>query len=560
MRTPTAKRRPKKSQVTSFMAPTGGLVSNRNLAMARSPDMPPGAAVLENMFPTAQGVRFRRGSRRWASIDSEAPVKSLFTYTAGSQRELFAATDAGIWDITVVSNPFSYAVVTEDDDYITAEEGDPDSLIIGESSLPAVGDLTDTTNGDWTVVQFATAGGTFLVGVNGADPAFVYDGAGFDVTTITFPVGVELTTADLSYVWVYKQRLFFIERNSLNVWYLPVDQIGGELTLFPMGGIFVRGGNLVWGQTWSLDTGGSGGLSEQCVFTTTEGEVAAYQGLSPDVDQGWTKVGVYRIGKPLGKKAFIRAGGDLVIATSVGFVSLSAASRYDYAALGQNAVSYDIEDDWARAVQLRGQEDWRCEVWADGQMALISPPVTATQDPVIFVSNVNTGKWGTFTGWDARALEVFDGRLFFGTSVGTILQGWIGGTDDGVPYSGRCLPLFDNLGAPASLKVAKLARAVVRSAYPSQPQLSGQVNFRPSFPPPQAVAPVAVGNEWDNATWGVSVWDAEQGDIVTGDWVSVGGSGHDIAIGAQFVSGSIVPIDAELIRIDLTYTIGEVGT
>ena len=557
---PTAKRRPKKSQVTSFMAPTGGLVSNRNLAMARSPDMPPGAAVLENMFPTAQGVRFRRGSRRWASIDSEAPVKSLFTYTAGSQREFFAATDAGIWDITVVSNPFSYAVVTEDDDYITAEEGDPDSLIIGESSLPAVGDLTDTTNGDWTVVQFATAGGTFLVGVNGADPAFLYDGADFDATTITFPEGVELTTADLSYVWVYKQRLFFIERNSLNVWYLPVDQVGGELTLFPMGGIFVRGGNLMWGQTWSLDTGGSGGLSEQCVFTTTEGEVAAYQGLSPDPDQNWTKVGVYRIGKPLGKKAFIRAGGDLVIATSVGFVSLSAASRYDYAALGQNAVSYDIEDDWARAVQLRGQEDWRCEVWADGQMALVSPPVTATQDPVIFVSNVNTGKWGTFTGWDARAMEVFDGRLFFGTSVGTILQGWIGGTDDGVPYSGRCLPLFDNLGAPASLKVAKLARAVVRSAYPAQPQLSGQVNFRANFPPPQAVAPVAVGNEWDNATWDVSVWDAEQGDIVTGDWVSVGGSGHDIAIGAQFVSGSIVPIDAELIRIDLTYTIGEVGT
>lgn len=557
---PTAKRRPRKSQVTSFMAPTGGLVSNRNLAMARGPDMPPGAAVLNNMFPTAQSVILRRGSRRWASIDSGAPVKSLFTYTAGSQRQFFAATDGGIWDITTVSNPFSYAVVTEDDDYIAVEEGDPDSTIIGEASLPAIGDLTGTTNGDWTVVQFATAGGSFLVGVNGSDPAFLYDGTDFDATTITFPMDVELTTADLSYVWVYKQRLFFIERNSLNVWYLPVDQIGGELTLFPMGGIFVRGGSLLWGETWSLDSGGSGGLSEQCVFVTTEGEVAAFQGLSPDVDQGWSKVSVYRIGIPLGKKAFIRAGGDLVIATSVGFVSLASASRLDYAALGQNAVSYDIEEDWARALQLRGQEDWRCEVWADGQMALVSPPITPSQAPVIFVSNVNTGKWATFTGWDARAIEVFDGRLFFGTSVGTILEGWIGGTDDGAPYSAQCLPLFDNLDAPASLKVAKMARAVVRSAYRAQPQLSGQVNFRVSFPAPPSVVPIATGNEWDNATWDASVWDAERGAIVTGDWVSVGGAGHDVAIGAQFVSGSTVPIDAELIRIDLTYTVGEVGT
>src|SRR5690606_24245936 len=111
--------------------------------------------------------------------------------------------------------------------------------------------------------------------------------------------------------------------------------------------------------------------------------------------------------------------------------SLAAAARQDYAALGQSAVSYDIEDDWARAVQLRGQDDWRCEVWADGQMALISPPFTGSQAPVIFVSNVNTGKWCTVTGWDARSLEVFDGRLFYGTSVGTILNGWVGGTDDG---------------------------------------------------------------------------------------------------------------------------------
>jgi len=40
VRRPAAKRRPAKVQFTSFPAPTGGLVSNRNLAMARGPDVP----------------------------------------------------------------------------------------------------------------------------------------------------------------------------------------------------------------------------------------------------------------------------------------------------------------------------------------------------------------------------------------------------------------------------------------------------------------------------------------------------------------------------------------
>ena len=530
MRTPTAKRRPAKVQFTSFPAPTGGLVSNRNLAMAFGPDLPPGAAVLDNMFPTATGVVLRRGSARWATMDETAPIKSLFTYTFNSVTKMFAATDNGIWETSASSTE----PLSKTPDYAG-------------------------TNGDWNVVQFSTAGGGFLVGVNGTDDAFLYDGTDFDDTTITFPDGVTLTTADLSYVWVYKERIWFLQKDSLDAWYLPVDQVGGELTLWPMGGVFQRGGNLIWGQAWSLDSGSSGGLSEQCVFTTTEGEVAAYQGLSPEVDQGWTKVGSYRIGKPLGAKAFIQAGGDIVVATSVGFVSLAAASQQDYAALGQNAISSDIEDDWARAVTQRGQEDWRCEIWADGQMALVSPPTPSSLSPIVFVSNTYTGKWAIFTGWDARAIEIFGGRLIFGTTAGTILQGGMGGTDEDVPYTGRVLPLFDNLGAPGSLKIGKMARAIVRTSFRSPVRVSGQSNFRVAFPSAPSSDPVE-GDVWDAGIWNTAVWDAQVGSVILDDWVPVGVAGHDIAIGVQIQSGTPVPLDAELVRIDLTYTIGEIGT
>lgn len=273
-------------------APTGGLVSNRNLAVSRGPDMPPGAAVLENWFPTSTGIMARRGSKRWATM-ADSPILSLFTYISGNQKQLFAADDSGIYDITSVPSPYTWLLATDVSEQAISPDV-PGEVGFGEESMPGGHIYPGTTSGDWVVVQFGTAGGNFLVGVNGTDPAFLYDGTTFGATSITFPAGSGLTTADLSYVWVYKNRLFFIQKESLDAWYLPVDSIGGELTKWPMGGVFPRGGVLLWGQAWSLDSGGAGGLSEQCVFTTTEGEVAAYQGLSPDPDQGWTKVGTYR--------------------------------------------------------------------------------------------------------------------------------------------------------------------------------------------------------------------------------------------------------------------------
>lgn len=589
-------------------------MSNRNLALARAPDAPPGAAVLNDFFPTATGVVLRRGNARKASVVVDDSVLSIFSYVSGAQSSLFAAVSTGIRDITTVAMPDTF-------------------------SGPDV--LTGQTSGSWNVVQFATAGGEFLVGVNGADDGFLYDGSDFypivaggistlaydaevgaftvgatltggtsgataeivkvidagttgtlwlknvvggpfqddetitDSATgsadangaevaayggITFPSPSTLTTADLSYVWVYKQRIWFLEKGSLNAWYLSVDQVGGELTLWPMGGVFVRGGTLIWGQAWSSDSGSSGGLSEQCVFTTTEGEVAAYQGLSPDVDQGWTKVGMYRIGRPMGDKAFMRAGGDIVVATTVGFVSLAAASQQDYAALGQGAVSYPIEDDWAQAVQLRGAVDWRVDVWPDKQMAIVAPPPLVGEAPVIFVVNTNTGKWCKFRNWGVRSLGLFSGAMFFGTAAGTVQQAYITGLDEDQPYVGQVVPLFEDLGAPGNIKIAKTARAVIRAAASVDAQVAGQSNYVVNFPAPPSIGLPEAGSEWGVGLWDEAEWGGARGSFVIGEWVPVGAYGHDISMSVQITSGSLVPVDAELIRIDVTFTTGEIVT
>src|SRR3546814_3939574 len=54
---------------------------------------------------------------------------------------------------------------------------------------------------------------------------------------ITFGGG--LTSADMSYVWVYKSRLWFAQKDSMTAWYMDnADSIGGTAEPFPLGGVF----------------------------------------------------------------------------------------------------------------------------------------------------------------------------------------------------------------------------------------------------------------------------------------------------------------------------------
>src|SRR5690606_4814396 len=98
--------------------------------------------------------------------------------------------------------------------------------------------------------------------------------------------------------------IWFVQKDSLDVWYLPVDSISGELTLLPLGGVFGKGGNLVFGATWSQDVGD--GLNALNAFVSSEGEAAVYQGSNPGDAADWGIVGVYQTGKPMGAKAHVQ--------------------------------------------------------------------------------------------------------------------------------------------------------------------------------------------------------------------------------------------------------------
>jgi hypothetical protein len=225
-------------------------------------------SVLENWFPTATGIRMRGGTSVHAVTPGLEDITALFTYVDGNNRSLFSATATKVFDVTA---SFDTGYIVDDlSDYLVDDLGD--RIIFGNDPVPVVSGLS---GGDWSVVQFSTPAGAFLRAVNGVNTPRVYDGA----TWSTAPAITGVTPESLSYVWSFKNRLFFVQKDTQNAWYLPVDSIGGAAVEFPLGGVFTRGGSLLFGASWSTD--GGGGLSEQCAFFSSEGEVAVYQGTDP---------------------------------------------------------------------------------------------------------------------------------------------------------------------------------------------------------------------------------------------------------------------------------------
>lgn len=447
--------------------------------------------------------------------------------------------------------------IDEDDVYTLAYDGVVTPFTEGET-------VTGGTSGATGYVLHVTPATLYLTDVTGTfvDNETLTSAGGSAMSDgVPMPYYVGITGADtstFSYVWSYKNRLYFIQRDSFNMYYMKdADAISGPVELFPMGAEFSEGGKLLMGSSWSLDSSGDGGLSEQNVFISDEGQVAVYQGLSPEPEQGWTKVGTYKIGKPLGPLAWQRAGGDIIIATDIGYIPLSQAINKDIAALSPGAVSYPIETAWNELVSERRSSPWHCAIWPEQQMVVIGTPTVFDSSPMCIVANARTGAWAKFTGWNITCLCVFNGRMFFGSTDGRVVEAYVTGLDEGATFTASCVPQFLDMGSPASLKIPTIGRAVTKGSNDVVAQVTSQANYVVNLPAAPSAAPVSTDSVWGGAIWGQSTWGGQAEKKIQVSWQSVGGEGYALAPCVQVTSGSIVPLDNELIRLELLYTVAE---
>lgn len=519
--------RPQKRMVSvpkSIAAPIGGWVTAQNIAASQEGT----CLVLDNWFPTTTGLRLRGGNVKIATLGEE-PVESLIGYN-GAAVERFAASDGNIYNITIVADP----------------EVPPAPVVTGQSS------------NYYSHVNFSTTGGDFLYAVNGTDLALLYDGTNWTpIDGASTPAITGADTSSFTHVNVYRNRLYFVSSVENIVYYLPVDSIGGAASALSLSGIFRKGGRPYFTATWSSESGASS-LNDYLVVVSTEGEAAIFQGSFPG-GTDWSLVAVVEISPPLGINGWMKAGGDIVVATERGMVPISAARVKDPAALALDAVSRKIEPTWTKEAFARSALPWEIAKW-DGKTAFyVNTPVTnATDNPITLVGNLQTGAWCRYTGWDTRCLLVSGGQMYFGSNDGTVRQAEASGYDDDMPYNCEVALAWDHLGLPAYYKSLRMTKAEFVTDILFNVRISASTDYTQSFPvAPNVLPDTNPSSLWDVGLWDVAVWDDGAIPITRSTrWLSIGRSGEVFSLQFQVAMGNNRAPNSELAILHLLYETG----
>jgi len=525
-RAPVPPQAAQRYQTTILPAPTRGLIDSENLTYMK----PGGAVVMDNWVPTMKGARIRGGSIRWASLQETTPVISAFEYASGNIRKMFAANATKLYDVS-----FS-----------------------GVPTVVASGRLS----GNYSSVQLANAAGEWLIAVNDAgDFPLRYDGTSWQSLSsdeINGPVGSAVEHGrKLVNVCKYRSRLFFIEQDSMNAWYLGIDSVSGTLAKIPLSGAATHGGKLLFAAVWSVDAGD--GLDDKLVFMTTEGEALIFSGSNPADAANWRQEGRYQIPKPMGMNAHESLGGDLLVATFEGIVPLSAAITKTAEQLELSMITYNIRSIWRDEALAKNIWSWTMARWDEAGVMFVTWPGGKPGARYCAVVNTGTGAWARLPGYDATCFIKQGNNLFFGTQSGTIMQADRTGYDEGVPYVCTIVGGWEIFQTPPATVIWHQARAsfLARPGETFQPQLSATTDYIVMIPqPPAAGTDPGVLDLWDQGEWDEAKWDGPPPPAPTvrnTGWVSIGQTGFSHAPIVQVTMAQQAKPQVELISIGITY-------
>lgn len=470
------------------------------------------AILMDNVFPDNNRLVTRGGHASFATGMTDN-IETLFVYTpdSGSQK-FFAANDGKIYDITA-----------------------------GGAVGAAV--KSGLTNDQWQYVNIGTSGGRFLFACNGQDTAQTYNGTTWANTTLTGP-----TTTALNWCNMHQRRLWVGESSDLSAWYGATDAITGAFTEFPLYAVASLGGYLMGMATWTRDAGD--GQDDVAVFVTSEGQAIVYSGTDPASASTWSLVGVFRIGKPIGRRFFIKAGGDLVLITQDGFISLSATLGTDRSQTDKTAISAQINPTVNSVARLASVNfGWQAILYPRGKMLLFNVPIDGNTSHQ-YVFNTLTKSPCRFKGMNANCWAVFNDALYFGGKDGVVYQADTGTTDNGSYIDCAIIPAFSEFKDNGRVKIAGMAKCL----FEAQGDVSFAFQVFKNYLLPEVVSTSLVASSgssvWDTALWDVSVWG---GSTVREYWKSVNGRGHALSVGVVMRPGESV---VAVTDIKLTYQTG----
>ena len=454
-------------------APVGGW--NTRDALDAMP--PTDAVILDNWWPTTGKVVIRSGYKQHSTGMGTGNVDTLAEYHSGATQKLIACANGNIYDAT-------------------------------SSTAASLG--SGFTVNNWQTANFN--GRLFLV--NGTDAPQDYDGSTLSATAWTGP-----TITNLIGVNVFKNRLFFWEKNSQDFWYATVNTITGALVKFPLSMVGQFGGNLIAMGTWTLD--GGDGVDDYAVFVMSSGEVIVYQGTDPGDAMAWALVGVYRIGEPLSVRGVIKVGGDLLVMTTDDYVSLSTVLK-----TGQVGDASKLSGAVRQASAQAGVYGWQAILYRKGNMLLFNVP-TAQGNYDQHVINTITGAASRFKDIPARCWGIFDGDLYFGGQDGKVYQADTGNDDNGVNIAADGGQAWVDFGAPSKKRIC-----AIRPTLEAESSVDFSMGVGVDFNPANQLGSYRVESSsgtslWDVAPWDVSLWYS--GLVAYSKWHASKGLGYTVS-------------------------------
>lgn len=534
----TSARRPVQQQIAQtqpFPAPVGGVNAIDGLAMPLFQD----AIYAFNMVPSQYGMKVRDGYQEWCTNVGTGGVRTVIPYisTLSAEDKLFAAAEDGIYDVTASSITPSQVLAFPSADDNSGYGQYANFINLGGSKFILYCDesngyqLYTQASDTWAAVAQGTAAGQ----INGTDPG------------------------DFAFCMIWKSRVWFVQKDSGNAWYLPVGQVTGTVTRFDFANKFKQGGHLVGLWNWTVD--GGEGVDDYLVAISSAGDVVVYKGTNPDSAATFDQKGVYYIGPtPAGRRCAGSFGGELYLLSSYGLVPISKLMSgqvvIDTSILVSRKITPLINIEMA---QTRLERGWEVKLLPTQNLLMVSTPKEINFPYIQFVQSLDTRGWALYRDFPYDTGDSWNGVFYVGTADNRILihSGPLDNVTLDDPSSGSeiefsILTWYQDLQTPAQNKVTQFIRPTfITEKIPTYEILARyDYDLQEALAVPTPVTPT--GYVWDVAVWDDALWGV---GVVTSNRLSGGaGMGRSVAIALRGAAGAATT----LIRFDLSFTFGNV--
>jgi hypothetical protein len=366
----------------------------------------------------------------------------------------------------------------------------------------------------WT--HFTTIAGQFILLCDKANGYYVYTAA-----TNTWAVGVVvsapagLLSTALVFVMVWKNRLWFIEKNTGTAWYLPVGVVAGTLTPFYFANKFKYGGYLKSLWNWTLD--GGEGVDDYLVAIGSAGDMVVYKGTDPATVATFNQTGWWYIGRPMqGRRQGASMGGELLLDTNFGVLQASKLIAGQPATDEAVSMSYKINPAVNQTSDRMSEfYGWEPVFIPKEQLLMLITPKEAGQPYLQYVFNTSTRAWCVFLDLPVKTGVMWKNKFYFGTDDnrvasydGYLDKVFLNPVADGTfePIQWESFTGFQGFNEPSIWKRVQFMRPLFIGQSNPVYKIVARYDFDLSPPAGSPVFPPTSGGIWNIGIWDFSTW------------------------------------------------------